>query len=198
VSPQQQALRIIQDEHRTLTAVVEALNHVAAEVAAGDLTPDYPLLWSLVYYIESFPDRLHHPKEDEVLFPAVRARTRDLDALLDDLSRQHVDGRVHLDRLKTQLGWMEAGIPGAVQDFAGKAAAYAAAHHRHMAQEEQQVIATAIACLTPDDWERVAAAFAENRDPLVAGTVSGDAWFRQLFRRIVTLVPEPWGVGARR
>lgn len=27
---------------------------------------------------------------------------------------------------------------------------------------------------------------------------SNRVWFREFYRRIVTLLPEPWGVGARR
>ena len=35
-------------------------------------------------------------------------------------------------------------------------------------------------------------------DPMQAKAATDSAWFRQFFRRIVTLVPEPWGVGPRR
>ena len=40
MTPQQQALSIIRSEHRTLAAVIHALEHVAADMAAGKLTPD--------------------------------------------------------------------------------------------------------------------------------------------------------------
>jgi len=198
MTPQQQAIGIIRNEHQTLTAVIDALKHVADEMARGTLTPDYKLLWSILYYIEAFPETLHHPKEDEVLFPAIRQRSSSIDSTLDDLGRQHANSRPHLDRLKTLVGWMEAGIDGAAQEFSAKVATYASFHDQHMRQEETVVLPKAVEVLTAQDWERVAAAFAANRDPLLDRSASGSDWFRQFYRRIVTLVPEPWGVGARR
>lgn len=198
MTPQQQALSIIRSEHRTLAAVIHALEHVAADMAAGKLTPDYKLLWSIIYYIDEFPERLHHPKEDAVLFPRIRARTHDIDDVLDELGRQHVSSHPHLDALKTLLGRMQADIPGALQEFSEKIAAYASFHWKHMTQEESLVLPKASEVFTAQDWEEVAASFAENKDPLQDASAINSEWFRQFYRRIVTLVPEPWGVGERR
>jgi hemerythrin-like domain-containing protein len=198
MNPQQQALSIIRGEHRTLAAVINALEHVAADMAAGKLTPDYKLLWSIMYYIEEFPERLHHPKEDSVLFPRLRERTGDLNEVLDELGRQHVSSRPHLDALKNVLGHMEAEIPGAVAEFAEKVATYAGFHWQHMNQEETLVLPKAIELFTPADWVEVAAHFAENKDPLQDGSARNTEWFRKFYSRLVSLVPEPWGVGERR
>jgi hemerythrin-like domain-containing protein len=198
MTPQQQALSIIRGEHRTLAAVINALEHVAADMAAGKLTPDYKLLWSILYYIEEFPERLHHPKEDTVLFPRIRARTHDIDEALDDLGRQHVNSYPHLERLKTVLGHMQADIPGAVAEFAQKVATYAGFHWKHMNLEETVVLPKAVETFSPEDWAEVATRFAENNDPLQNASEQNSEWFRQFYRRIVTLVPEPWGVGERR
>lgn len=198
MTPQQQALSIIRSEHRTLAAVIHALEHVAADMAAGKLTPDYKLLWSIIYYIDEFPERLHHPKEDAVLFPRIRARTHDIDDVLDELGRQHVSSHPHLDALKTLLGRMQADIPGALQEFSEKIAVYASFHWKHMTQEESLVLPKASEVFTAQDWEEVAARFAENKDPLQDASARNSEWFRQFYRRIVTLVPEPWGVGERR
>lgn len=198
MTPRQQAVRIIRAEHQTLTAVIDAYRHVADDIAAGRLTPDYRLLWSVIYYIEAFPDTLHHPKEDEVLFPAVRARTRDIDDTLDELGRQHVNSHPHLDMLKTLQGRMEAGIPGATAAWCAKVGSYASFHHAHMALEETVVLPKAGEVLTEGDWQRIADSFAAHTDPLADRAASGDEWFRGFYRRIVALVPEPWGVGPRR
>ena len=198
MTPQQQALAIIRDEHRTLTAVIDALKHVANDVAAHKLTPDYKLLWSILYYIDEFPEKLHHPKEESVLFPLVRQRCADINDTLDELGRQHVNSHPALDRLKGVLGHMQAEIPGALAEFAERTTTYATFHRQHMRLEETVVLPKAIEVFTEADWQEVATQFAENRDPLQAGDVAGNDWFRQLYRRIVTLVPEPWGVGERR
>ncbi|MBN8479826.1 MAG: hemerythrin domain-containing protein, partial [Burkholderiales bacterium] len=87
------AVTIIQDEHRAITAVIEGLRHLVAEVAAGRIVADQALLAALFHYIEAFPERLHHPKEDEHLFARLRIRRPDLAPLLDGLAREHVVGR---------------------------------------------------------------------------------------------------------
>lgn len=196
MTPQQQALAIIRNEHRTLAAVVSALEHVATDMAIGKLSPDYKLLWSIMYYIEEFPERLHHPKEDGVLFP--RLRNHGIDDTLDDLARQHTNSRPHLDALKNTLGHMEADISGAVAEFAKKVSTYAGFQWQHMNQEETIVLRKAIEVFSPEDWAEVATSFAENKDPLQAGSNHDSEWFRQFYRRLVMLVPEPWGVGERR
>ena len=198
MTPQQQALSIIRNEHITLTAVVDALKYVAADVAAGKLTPDYKLLWSIMYYIEEFPERLHHPKEETILFPAVRRRCNDIGDTLEELGRQHVNSHPALDRLKAVLGRMEAEIPEALHEFAERTATYAAFHHQHMSLEETVVLPKAIEVFGPNDWAEVAESFAQNKDPLRNGAIQDNEWFLRFYRRIVSLVPEPWGVGARR
>jgi hemerythrin-like domain-containing protein len=137
-----------------------------------------------------------------VLFPRVRARTQEINGLLDDLVRQHQDEIVHMNRLKTLLGRMAAEVPGAAEEFAQRVATYAGFHAKHMNQKKTIVLHKAAEVLQPGDWEIIAQAFEANDDPL-SGKSSGrspaeqNEWFRSLYRRIVMLVPEPWGVGER-
>lgn len=197
MTPQKQALSVIQGEHRAMSAVIDALHHVADEIAKRDLAPDYKMLWSILYYIDQYPETHHHPNEERVLFPRIRARTHDIDATLDELGRQHAGGRPHLDMLRNLLGRMEADIPGAREAFAAKAAEYAQFHQRHMILEEREVLPKAREVLNDDDWVAVAAQFNAEPDPLSSGAVNGNAWFREFYRHLVALVPEPWGVGQR-
>ena len=198
MTPQDRALRIIRGEHQTLSAVIFSLKQVADDMARGKLTPDYKLLWSIMYYIEEFPERLHHPKEELELFPRIRARGHDIDDTLDELHQQHLKSRLHLDALKALLGRMEAEIPGAAQEFCAKLATYQAFHYQHMSQEEAEVLPKARELLTAQDWEDIAASFAANDDPMLDNAANSSEWFREFFQRLVTLVPEPWGLGTRR
>lgn len=62
-----------------------------------------------------------------------------------------------------------------------------------MAVEEQSLLPTARAVLTPADWAELDAAFEANRDPLT-GHAPDDA-YRQLFQRIAMAAPAPIGLG---
>src|SRR3990167_10073648 len=107
-----QALNTIRAEHRTLAAVIHNLKDLLTEVHAQRMKVDFPLLWSMVYYIDAFPDRLHHPKEDEWLFRLLRFRTHEADALIDELQRQHTHEPQALGEIRRWLGNVEAGGPG--------------------------------------------------------------------------------------
>lgn len=47
------AITIIRDEHRAITAVIEGLRHLLAEVVEGRMTPDHTLFGAMFHYIET-------------------------------------------------------------------------------------------------------------------------------------------------
>jgi hemerythrin-like domain-containing protein len=186
------SIRIIQDEHRSITAVIEGLRHVLAEVAAGRMAPDFDLLFAMFGYIEAFPERLHHPKEDEYLFAHLRVRRPDAAPLLDRLHGEHQQGRAAFAELKAALSRYHED-QSTLGSFIERVERYSSFHWLHMRREEDEVLPLAIAALTPGDWEAIDAAFASNNDPVVGA--AGTREFRALFRRIVSLAPPPFGVG---
>jgi hemerythrin-like domain-containing protein len=186
------AIAIIQDEHRAITAVVEALRHIVAEIDAGRMAPDHALLGALFHYIEQFPERLHHPKEDDFLFARLRVRRPEAAPLLDGLSREHEIGRERFAELKAAWERFRADS-AALRPFADGVERYSLFHWRHMRREEDDVLPLAAQALTAEDWAAIDAAFASNNDPVVG--VPASKAFRELFRRLVAIVPPPYGVG---
>jgi branched-chain amino acid transport system ATP-binding protein len=187
------ALAIIRDEHRSIAAVLEGLDYVVKEIGTGAMAPDFELLGAMLHYIEAFPERLHHPKEDEFLFPAVRRCRPDLAPVLDDLEREHVAGRAAAEALAGALDeFRKAGAAGQPA-FAATLKQFLDFHWKHMNAEEQHVLPAAEQSLTSQDWAPIDDAFGSNQDPLVGVEVTRE--MRELFRRIVNLAPPPIGVG---
>jgi len=189
------ALAIIEDEHRAITAVIEGLRHVLAEMRAGTMPPEPTLVGAMFHYIEQFPERLHHPKEDDFLFERLRARRPDAAPLLDSLQREHAIGRERFGQLLRHYERFVAD-PSTIGTFADAVDRYADFHWKHMRREEDEVMPLAAQALTADDWAGIDAAFASNADPIVG--VDARKAFRELFRRLVALLPPPHGVGPRR
>lgn len=187
------AVEIIKSEHRSLVAVLDAANYLLAEIRAGRLEPDFRLFWAMVYYIETFPEKLHHPKEDGVLFARLRQRTHAADALLNELERQHRGGGARVQALQLALGRYEADADGGLEQFAQAVDAFARFNWKHMSSEENDLMPLAEAHLTDADWQEIAAAFRDNRDPMF-GAQTG-SHFRELFRKIVNMAPPPIGLG---
>src|SRR5215469_15337634 len=79
------ALRIIHDEHRSLAAVLHGMLYLVNNVRSRGTRPDFRVLGAMIYYIDAFPERFHHPKEDRYLFARLRARCPAARPLLDRL-----------------------------------------------------------------------------------------------------------------
>jgi hemerythrin-like domain-containing protein len=187
------ALAIIHDEHRSLAAIIHGLKYLIREVREKGGKPDFKLLWAMIYYIDAFPEKLHHPKENTYLFAKLRRRTHEADSVLDELEKQHVDGALLVRELEHALGYYEAGKPDGFQVFAVAVEKFADDTWAHMNLEEKTVIPLAKKFLTGEDWVEIAQAFGENGDPRFGE--QPDHEFRDLFTRIVNLAPPPIGVG---
>jgi hemerythrin-like domain-containing protein len=189
------ASTIIRDEHRALASVVKGLQFLVQEIQNRGQTPDFPLLQSIISYIEQFPDKLHHPKEDQYLFPALRQRHPSAAADLDILENEHVRGTPLTARVAKSLSDYQAD-PGQFEAFANAVDDYANFHWAHMSREENVILPLAEKYLTPGDWVSINAAFKSNSDPLVG--VNTQREFRELFRMLVNVIPAPHGLGAER
>ena len=187
------AIAILHDEHRSLAAIVHGLKYLIREVREKGRSPDFKLIWAMIYYIDAFPERLHHPKENVYLFARLRLRTHEADCVLDDLEKQHAEGAKQVRALEHALGYYEAGKPDGFRVFAAAVESFSDNTLQHMNTEERIVIPLAKKYLLPEDWVEIAHAFGENGDPRF-GT-EPDHEFRNLFSRIVNLAPPPIGVG---
>ena len=186
------SIAIIQDEHRSITAVIEGLRRVLVDVSAGRKAPDFDLLFAMLRYIEAFPERLHHPKEDDFLFARLKVRRPAAAPLLDRLHAEHEQGRIKFAELKAALELYQKDA-STFRSFRERVERYSHFHWLHMRQEEDQVLPLAAEALTAEDWVAIDAAFASNTDPVVGAAATRE--FRALFRHIVSLAPPPLGVG---
>jgi nucleotide-binding universal stress UspA family protein/hemerythrin-like domain-containing protein len=153
---EQRALAILRDEHRSLDAVLHALLGLVGE---GEREPDRALLHAMLVYIERFPERLHHPKEDGWLFARLRACTSECDALIGELEQQHRAGAARVAEMRRCLQGGDMPAFGAhLRDFARL-------QREHMGAEETLVLPAASRHLRSDDWRDIAQAFGANGDP---------------------------------
>lgn len=184
---------ILRDEHRSIAAILQGMEYLLREIRDRGVKVDMKVFWAMLYYLEAFPERVHHPKEDEYLFRRVRGRTRDLDQVIEDLQSDHARGAQSLKRLEQCLARYQEGGAREFPAFAREVEGYVRAHWEHMSREEEQVLPVAEKLLSVADWADIDSAFEHDIDPLVAERESRD--FRRLFARIVDMAPPPIGVG---
>jgi hemerythrin-like domain-containing protein len=187
------ALAIIHDEHRALGAILHGLRFLVREMREKGAAPDFKLLWSMIYYMDAFSERLHNPREDAYLFARLKLRTHEADEVIATLEHQHAESSAQVRELEQALGHLEAGMPDGLATFSAAAEKQVEEAWQHMSLEEKIVIPLAKKYLTAEDWIDIAEAFGENGDPRFGA--KPDHEFRDLFTRIVNLAPPPIGVG---
>jgi hemerythrin-like domain-containing protein len=185
------ALAIIQDEHRSLSAMLRSLQFMARDIGAGRAEADFDLLRAMVYYVDAYPERLHHPKEETFLFdPLERCGDNATRLLLASLRTEHAAGDEAIRNLERKLLAFEHG--GRRDEFVAAAELYVDNYAAHMHKEEHDLLPLAARWLSAADWSAAHRAFSLNEDPL-SGITGAD--FKRLFSRIVNLAPPPIGVG---
>ena len=192
-------LRVIRDEHGVLSAVLRSISLLLSESRRHRIQPDFTVLRAMLFYIDEFPEKVHHTKESELLFPKIRERSGEGSAVLDRLDGEHARSHRAVLELEHDLLALEMLSEAADADarrerFEARMHEYVTSYLEHIRVEETEVLPLAERVLTAADWALLDAAFMKNRDPLTHR--EGDDAFRPLFKRILTTLPAPLGLGA--
>ena len=187
------ALTIIRDEHRTISAILHGMEYLVQGIRARRKQVDPRVFHAMLYYLDTFSERMHHPKEDKYLFKAMRERSAEADALIADLEEDHARGEESLRRLAQSLIRYEEGGEQEFPAFEREVENFVRNYRDHMRKEEDLLFPLAQKVLTIVDWAMIDIAFGENRDPLAVGRDTRD--FDKFFDRIVELAPPPIGLG---
>jgi hemerythrin-like domain-containing protein len=187
-----EAISILKSEHRSISAVLQGLRELARMAQDARVRPRFQVLRSMLRYIDEYPEKLHHPKEDEYLFARLVSRAPETRLLVEELQAEHEEGARLIRELERALLFFEEGWPAGAREFHAAVEKYADFHWQHMRKEERELLPLAERHLTAEDWKVIDAAFAANADP-VAGMQERD--FEKLFSRIANLAPAPVGLG---
>ncbi|MDH4050361.1 MAG: hemerythrin domain-containing protein [Rubrivivax sp.] len=190
---QARTLQIVQEEHQALAAMLRSMSMLLSHARRHGALPDFDLLRAMLFYIDEFPERLHHPKETQLLFPRLLARAPQLASVIGRLDAEHARGEAAIRELEHAMLAFEVMGPSRRNDFEAAAKRYIDGYLSHMATEEHEILPTARKVFDEADWRELDAAFEANRDPLTGHEPSDE--FRALFSRIATVAPAPIGLG---
>jgi hemerythrin-like domain-containing protein len=165
-------------EHLNFARLLDLLEmQVAAFHRAGH--PNYELMSNIIYYLRSFGDRFHHPREDAA-FARLVERDSSTRLVVNRLLQEHrvivTAGDELFHRLNEVVG--DAMTPRATLEAA--AATYLVYYRHHIAAEERDIMPRAAQLLTKADWAEVAGSVAP--DPLFGDVV--EARFQELRSQI--------------
>lgn len=187
------ALQIIRDEHSTLAAMLRSLLQMLKRGPADEPERFFDVVRAMLFYIDEFPEKRHHPKESELLFPMLLRVAPELVPVIDALEVEHARGQDRVRALQHALLSWELLGDGQRQSFESVCSEYVAFYLNHMKVEETRLLPVAEQRLGDAERAELDAAFRTNRDPL--GPDGHQAIYERLFTRIVMTAPAPIGVG---
>lgn len=192
--PRHSALQTIRDEHASLAAMLQSMRLMVKKGPSDDRRQFFDVLRGMLFYIDEFPERLHHPKESNLLFPKVVKLAPKAMGAVDKLERDHMRSEKAVRELQHLLLSWELLGPGRRGAFEEALSQYIDSYLAHMNLEENVILPEAERCFSEEDWQLLDAAFAENADPLT-GHYPPAQEFEKLFSLIITRAPSPIGFG---
>jgi len=188
------SLQIIRDEHSSLGAMLRSMLLMVERGYGDDPQQFFDVLRAMLFYIDEFPERLHHPKESDLLFPRVVRAAPGVMAAVALLERDHLNGEHAVRELQhLLLAWELLGETRRPV-FVEQCRKYVDFYLEHMRMEETVILPEAEKALSAADWKDLDDAFVKNCDPLT-GKYPPDPAYARLFTRIVMRAPAPIGLG---
>ena len=187
-------LKIIRDEHSSLAAMLQSMRMLVDKGPGDSRRQFFDVLRAMLFYIDEYPERLHHPKESNLLFPKVIRASKKVMGAIDKLERDHQYSEKAARELQHQLLAWELLGPSRRPDFEQSFKKYVDFYLEHMHLEESVILPEAEAVLTEADWAEMDGEFEKNADPLT-GNYPPPAEYEQLFSLIVQRAPAPIGLG---
>ncbi len=150
---EQPLMKALRAEHRHIAGVMELLSGQLESIDSGQLV-DTHVVYEIMDYMVSWPDRFHHPRED-----LIYGRVAELDASaadeVDTLQRDHdasaKRGREVLAEIER---WRAGEAAGSAVVKAGQD--YIDHMYEHMNLEEKLVFPHIESVLTTEDWRELA------------------------------------------
>ena len=191
---QPRSLQIIRDEHASLAAMLQSMRMLVEKGPGDGRKTFFDVVRAMLFYIDEYPERLHHPKESNLLFPKVVKASPKVLGAIDRLERDHMYSEKAARELQhLLLSWELLG--------ASRRAAFEEAFNQyvdfyldHMRLEEEVILPEAEKALSAQEWAEVDTAFEQNADPLT-GNYPPKAEYENLFSLIVQRAPAPIGLG---
>src|ERR1039457_7544274 len=125
-------VEMLEAEHRVIQKMVAGMSVLADQLEGGE-PMDVSLLESIVAFLRTFADRLHHGKEESFLFPAlIRRGVPSQGCPIGGLTIEHQKGRVMVGELADAIRGYTVGEPLVHEDLVKSLRALVAFNPNHI------------------------------------------------------------------
>jgi len=172
-------------DHVHLTKVFNLLDQQAQLIGTGGSNKakaDIFLMVDIAHYMKSYPDLIHHPKEDRV-YNVFKARTNDGADIVAQIQNEHQLLPNETIKLYTLL---EAAANSVLlisrEKLQSKIQNFLAIERKHMDLEEEILFPLIESTLTEEDWNSIDIATLSKSDPLFGANI--EACYENLYQSI--------------
>jgi len=156
------AIKTLENEHRTIEAVLTCLERIADRGMVAGKLPRKAATEALSF-LHEFADNCHNRKEEEQLYPLMETRGLS-EETAHRLRMEHEQCRRFLRGMDQSLNLAADGNGAALQEFADNAWEYAQTLRAHMQEEDEGLFPMANMLLNPADEEQLETAFNKMED----------------------------------
>lgn len=189
------SIRTIREEHSSIGAMLRSMTLMVQRGTGDNPEKFFDVLRAMLFYMDEFPQRLHHTKETELLFPTVAARSAATREVIAQLEHEHAVGEAKVRALQhLLLAWELLGDSRRAL-FETALKSFVEFYLLHIHLEETVVIPEALKVLDEADWHALDAAFDDHCNPLT-GKYQREPLYDRLFTRITMHAPAPIGLGS--
>ena len=162
-------LAVWHEDHIHFARLLDLLEEQVILFDRGE-RPNYNLMGSILHYMRTFGDRVHHPRED-VAYARLVERDPDMQIVVSRLQQEHRVIATVGEALSNRLNEAEGDVVSSRAALEAAGAMYLVYYRNHLSTEERQVMPRAAQLLTPEDWAAVDAAVPASADPLFGENV---------------------------
>ena len=187
------SIQIINQEHATISAMLYSIEMMERRGPKGNRPLFFEVLRSMLFYIDEFPEKQHHPKENLYLFPPILKKAPELQDAIEQLEIDHKVGEHRIRELQHLLLRWEILGDDYHQGFKDAAKKYHDFYLQHLQLENSLILPKALKVLDEQEWALMDEAFEENNDPWLHH--SAQSVYQNLFSQITNHAPAPIGLG---
>jgi hemerythrin-like domain-containing protein len=145
-------------EHRLIERMIAMMRQKTKEVEESGV-PDVRFIDVAVDFIRTYADRLHHGKEEGILFRDLAAKPLSAEhrRVMDELVAEHVFGRQTTARLVAARHRYAGGDSGALTEMVDSLFALSDFYPKHIEKEDRHFFVPVMRYLTPDEQNRMLA-----------------------------------------
>lgn len=173
-------LTSLRTDHRNLAMLLDLLQKETERLEALE-EPDYELVHDVMQYMTSYPDAVHHPRED-LLYRHIRSARPDVDDNLRRVESDHEEIAKLGVKLRDDIDSIAAGAFIKRDVIITELRRYREIFITHMYWEERELFSLADELQDDSEWANIDLGGKDDRDPLFGSRV--DRKFRRLMANI--------------